>query len=586
MGIVANEEGGVGGGRGGEQKEIVFESLLPMYPFVPGCTIPQYVFKDVEKFSERVAVVDAAQGGDGSQYTYGQVHTLVRKFAAGLKREFGIRKGDVVLVLLPNVAEYSIFFLGIISAGAIFSGSNPAFHASEIQKQVLASDAKLILTSNSLLHKVKDCCHVPIVVTGEEEGSSAAHHGDQELAAAAAAAHSVKKLFEAADGIEGDQHEEDFVSMEDEDVCAMPFSSGTTGVSKGVMITHRNIVSNLTQTLADLERISFADTAKDGDLVVLGLMPFFHIYGISGILCATMRLKGRVIVMPRFSLREFMEVLLKYGITFAPIVPPIILQLVKNPVVDEFDLSRLRLMAVLSAAAPLSTDLQMAFEAKFPGVDVQRAYGLTEHSCVTLSHCGPGHTRVHAKPGSVGFILPGTHLKFIDTDTGSSLPANTVGELCCRGTPTMKGYYKNLQATEATIDKEGWLHTGDVGYIDDDGDIFVVDRVKELIKYKGFQVPPAELEALLITHPLIADAAVVPLPDEEAGEIPAACVVLTQTDAPLSAQEIMHFIASKVATYKQVRRVEFLSSIPKSSSGKILRRLLKDQILSNVQPST
>ncbi len=300
MGIVANEEGGGGGGRGGEQKEIVFESLLPMYPFVPGCTIPEYVFKDVEKFSERVAVVDAAQGGDGRQYTYGQVHTLVRKFAAGLKREFGIRKGDVVLVLLPNVAEYSIFFLGIISAGAIFSGSNPAFHASEIQKQVLASDAKLILTSNSLLHKVKDCCHVPIVVTGEEEGSSAAHHGDQELAAAAAA-HSVKKLFEAADGIEGDQHEEDVVSMEDEDVCAMPFSSGTTGVSKGVMITHRNIVSNLTQTLADLERISFADTAKDGDLVVLGLMPFFHIYGISGILCATMRLKGRVIVMPRYT---------------------------------------------------------------------------------------------------------------------------------------------------------------------------------------------------------------------------------------------------------------------------------------------
>jgi 4-coumarate--CoA ligase len=300
MGIVANEGGG-GGGRGGEQKEIVFESLLPMYPFVPGCTIPQYVFKDVEKFSERVAVVDAAHGGDGRQYTYGQVHTLVRKFAAGLKREFGIQKGDVVLVLLPNVAEYSIFFLGIISAGAIFSGSNPAFHASEIQKQVSASDAKLILTSNSLLHKVKDCCHVPIVVTGEEEGSSAAHHGDQELAAAAAAAHSVKKLFEAADGIEGDQHEEDVVSMEDEDVCAMPFSSGTTGVSKGVMITHRNIVSNLTQTLADLERISFADMAKDGDLVVLGLMPFFHIYGISGILCATMRLKGRVIVMPRYT---------------------------------------------------------------------------------------------------------------------------------------------------------------------------------------------------------------------------------------------------------------------------------------------
>lgn len=375
-----------------------------------------------------------------------------------------------------------------------------------------------------------------------------------------------EKLLEAGDRIRSDVINK---VVQQTDVCALPFSSGTTGLSKGVILTHRNIVANLCSSLFSV------GPELIGKVTILGLIPFFHIYGLTGICCATLRNKGKVVVLPRYELRAFLGALIKHEVNFAPIVPPIILGLVKNPIVDEFDLSKLKLRSVMTAAAPLAPELLSEFEKKFPGIQVQEAYGMTEHSCITLSHGDPSKGHGIAKRNSVGFILPNLEVKFVDPDTGSSLPKNAPGEICVRSQCVMKGYYKNEYETAMTIDKDGWLHTGDVGYIDDDGDVFLVDRIKEIIKYKGYQVAPAEIEGVLLTHPSVEDAAVVGLPDDEAGEIPAACVVINR-DSKVTEEEIMDFVASNVAHYKKVRRLQFVEAIPKSHSGKIMRRLVKE----------
>ncbi|XP_039069035.1 LOW QUALITY PROTEIN: 4-coumarate--CoA ligase-like 1 [Hibiscus syriacus] len=537
-----------------DDNEHVFLSKYPPVSVPDNLTLPEFVLQDAELYADKVAFVEAVLG---KSYTYGEVVRDTRRFAKALS-SLGLRKGHVVLVLLPNIAEYGIVALGIMAAGGVFSGANPASHTEEIMKQANAANAKLIVTNGPNYEKVKDL-EQPVVVLGEERIEGATNWDD---------------LLEAGDraGAGTRSTKEEVLQS---DLCALPFSSGTTGISKGVMLTHRNLVANLCSSLfsVGLDMV--------GEVTTLGLIPFFHIYGITGICCATLRNKGKVVVMNRFDLRTFLNALITHEITFAPIVPPIILALVKNPIVDEFDLSKLKLRAVMTAAAPLAPELLASFENKFPGVQVQEAYGLTEHSCITLTHGNPMKGHHTAKKNSVGFILPNLELKFIDPDTSRSLPKNTPGELCVRSQCVMQGYYKNKEETNRTIDEHGWLHTGDIAYIDDDGDVFIVDRIKELIKYKGFQVAPAELEAILLTHSSVEDAAVVPLPDEEAGEIPAACVVMNP-NAKETERDIMDYVASNVAHYKKVRVLQFVDTIPKSPSGKIMRRLLKDKMIENM----
>ncbi|GAB2280643.1 4-coumarate--CoA ligase-like 1 [Dionaea muscipula] len=548
--------------RDGEE-EYIFRCKYGEVQVPEKVTLPDFVLEDAteELFADKVAFVEAVSG---KECTYGQVARDTKRFAKAL-RSLGLRKGNVVVVVLPNVAEYAIVALGIMAAGGVFSGANPMSHSSEIKHQLDASDAKLIVTNQLIYHKVRDL-GIPVIVMGEERIESAMNW-DELLGAADRGGGTNVEL---ADHCE--------LAVCQSDVCALPFSSGTTGLSKGVMLTHGNIVANLCSTLFSVDRAGPAGPGPGPGLVVLGLMPFFHIYGITGICCATLRNKGKVVVMPRYELRTFMSALVTHEVTFAPIVPPIILALVKNPIVEqEFDLSRLKLHAIMTAAAPLAPDLRSAFQNKFPAVQIQEAYGLTEHSCITLTHGAPNGE--HSKKNSVGFILPNIEVKFIDPDTGRSLPCNTPGEVCVRSPCVMLGYYKNEEETKRTIDSEGWLHTGDIGYVDEDGDLFIVDRIKELIKYKGFQVAPAELEAVLLTHPSVEDAAVVPLPDEEAGEIPAACVVMGRNAKDMSEEDVMKYVASNVSSYKRVRAVYFTDMIPKSPSGKILRRVLRDKIL-------
>ncbi|CAA0823364.1 4-coumarate--CoA ligase-like 1 [Striga hermonthica] len=535
----------------GIDEEIIFRSKYSDVEVPGDLTLPEFVLEDVESYYENVAFVDAITG---KGYTYRQVKRDVHRFSKAL-RSLGLRKGQVVVVLLPNVAEYATVALGIMAAAGVFSGANPNGHASEIQKQVEAADAKLIVTDGSTYHKVKDL-NLPVIIQGEDRVEGTIHWDE---------------LLDAAEKASTAFIDE---KVQQNDLCALPFSSGTTGLSKGVMLTHRNLVANLCSSLFSV------GPELIGQVTILGLIPFFHIYGLTGICCASIRNKGKVVVMQRYELRLFMNAMIGHQVTFAPIVPPIILALVKNPIVDEFDLTKLNLKSIMTAAAPLAPEILYEFEKKFPGVEVQEAYGMTEHSCITLSHADPSKGHSIAKKNSVGFILPNLEVKFVDPDTGISLPDNTPGEICVRSQCVMKGYYKNEHETNLTIDKEGWLHTGDIGYIDEDGDVFLVDRIKELIKYKGFQVAPAELEAILLTHPSVEDAAVVGLPDEEAGEIPAACVVMSK-NAKESEQDMINYVSSNVASYKRVRLLRFVDTIPKSPSGKIMRRLIKETMLNS-----
>ncbi|XP_075512712.1 4-coumarate--CoA ligase-like 1 [Primulina tabacum] len=534
------------------EDEIIFRSKCQPVSVPDDITLPEFVLSNMDLYLDKMAVVDAVTG---KGYTYREVSRDIKRFSKAV-RSLGLRKGRVVVVLLPNVAEYAIIALGIMAAGGVFSGANPSAHASEIQKQVEAADAKLIVTDGLTYHKVKDL-GLPIIIQGEDRVDGTIYWDE---------------LLEAADKANTDAINE---KVEQTDLCALPFSSGTTGLSKGVMLTHRNLVANLCSSLFSV------GPELIGQITILGLIPFFHIYGLTGICCATIRNKGKVVLMRRYELRTFLNALITQEVTFAPIVPPIILGLVKNPIVDEFDLSKLRLRSIMTAAAPLAPEILKEFEKKFPGVEVQEAYGMTEHSCITLTHGDPNKGHGIAKRNSVGFILPNLEVKFIDPETGHSLPKNTPGEICVRSQCVMKGYYKNEYETTLTIDKDGWLHTGDIGYIDDDGDVFLVDRIKELVKYKGFQVAPAELEAILLTHPSVEDAAVVGLPDEESGEIPAASVVLN-SKAKESEEDIMNYVSSNVAGYKRVRVLQFVDSIPKSPSGKIMRRIIKENMIKNI----
>ncbi|KAJ1441444.1 AMP-dependent synthetase/ligase [Sesbania bispinosa] len=536
------------------EEEHVFRSQYSPVPIPDNVTLPEFVLQHAELYADKVAFVDAVTG---KGITYNEVVRDTQRFSKAL-RSLGLRKGQVVIVVLPNVVEYAIVALGIMAAGGVFSGANPASHVSEIKKQAESADAKLIVTNSTNYEKVKGL-ELPIIVLGDELVGDAMNWN---------------KLLEAADKAGDDVMKE---PIQQNDLCAMPFSSGTTGMSKGVMLTHRNLVANLCSTLFGV------GPEMIGQVTTLGLIPFFHIYGITGICCATLRSKGKVVVMGRFELKTFLNALITHEVTFAPIVPPIILGLVKNPIVDEFDLTKLKLQAIMTAAAPLAPELLVAFEHKFPGVVVQEAYGLTEHSCITLTHAQNGLRNPHKN--SVGFILPNLEVKFVDPDTGRSLPRNTPGELCVRSQCVMQGYYKQVDETAQTIDKNGWLHTGDIGFIDDEENVFIVDRIKELIKYKGFQVAPAELEAILLSHSSVEDAAVVSLPDEEAGEIPAASVVLCP-GARECEEDIMNYVASNAAHYKKVRVVHFVEAIPKSPSGKIMRRLIKERMVEKMKANS
>src|SRR5438270_373116 len=300
-------------------------------------------------------------------------------------------------------------------------------------------------------------------------------------------------------------------------------------------------------------------------LGVITVLPFYHIYGLTVLLNISLHRGDTAITMPRFDLEQFLQLMQQHAVTRAYLVPPIVLALAKHPLVEKFNLSSLR--SINSGAAPLGDNVEQACGDRL-NCFVAQGYGLTETSpVVSTTPIDPAVRR----PGSAGLLIPNTECKVVDPASGAELDASQQGEVCVRGPQVMKGYLNQPAATAAMLEPDGWLHTGDIGMVDEDGYLFIVDRLKELIKYKWFQVAPAELEGLLLKHPAVADAAAISQPDAEAGEVPKAFVVMKGSATP---EELMAYVNGQVAPFKKIRQLEVVSEIPKSPAGKILRRTL------------
>jgi acyl-CoA synthetase (AMP-forming)/AMP-acid ligase II len=515
---------------------MIHQSPYPSFS-IPPVTVPDFVLAQAERFGEHPAFIDAATD---RSLSFAELARGVPRLAAGLASR-GFRPGDVFAILAPNVIEYPLAYLGAARAGGTVSTLNPLATEDEATALLREAGARYLLTVPSLLDKAiaaaKRAGVEEVLVLGDAPGATP-------FAALFSSGPVPTLAIDPA-----------------RDLVSLPFSSGTSGRPKGVMLTHSNL---LAQVLA-IDAVARVPAGGERVMVVL---PYFHIYGLAVILLVHLWKGNTQVVMSRFDLEPFLEAMARHRITWAPLVPPIMLAMAKHPAVDRYDLSALRV--VMSGAAPLGGDVESAAASRLKCLVVQ-GYGMTELS--GASHLTPfDATRV--KRGSVGFTTPNLEVRLVDPETGRDLGTKERGELWIRGPTVMRGYLNQPEATAATLVDGGWLRTGDVAYVDGDGYFYIVDRLKELIKYKGYQVAPADLEALLVTHPAIADAAVIPSADDEAGEVPKAFVVLRQ---PLEPEAIMAFVAERVAPYEKVRRVEVVDAIPKSPSGKILRRLLVER---------
>ena len=506
-----------------------------------------FVLAAAGRYPDRPAVVDAVSG---RRLSYGALCADVERFAGGLA-ELGIGKGDVVAIVLPNLPEYPVAFLATARAGAASTTLNPAYTGREIATQLADSRASVVVTIPECVDKVRAASGpgVRLVVLGEAVGDAVGY--DDLLRAA-----------EPAAAVDIDPAQ---------DLAAVPYSSGTTGLPKGVMLTHRNLIANAVQC---------APFYTGDDDVALAIAPFFHIMGMAVLMIAGLSRGTTLITMPRVDFEQCLRAIERYRVTTTVVPPPVVVALGKHPSVDHHDLSSLRL--VTSGGAPLGAETQQACANRL-GCRTAQGWGMTE--IAGAGAVSPPPDLGADQPGTVGWCVAGAEMRIVDPTTGSDVGLGEAGELWFRGPNVMKGYLHNPQATAATLTHDAWCRTGDVARIDHDGFVSIVDRLKELIKYKAYHVAPAELEAVLISHPLISDAAVVASPDEEAGEVPKAFLVVNDAaDPERVAEEALAYLAERVAPYKRVRRYEILEAIPRTPSGKIVRRGLIERERSAPQP--
>lgn len=508
-------------------------------PEVPDVGLAEFVLRRAGELGDKPALIDAPSG---RTLTYRQLEESVRRAAAGLAAR-GFNAGDVLALHAPNLPEYAVVALAVAARGGAVTTANPLYTADELARQLTDSGASLLVT-------------VPPFLDTARAAAQSAGVDDVLVLGTAPEATSFASILDPDGADPSSTH------VDPDAVVALLYSSGTTGLPKGVELTHRSVITNILQVQETL--------ALDEQDTVVAVAPFFHTLGFTILLCQPLAHGSTVVSLPRFELEGFLGAIQSHRATASIVVPPIALALARHPMVENYDLSSLRFLGC--GAAPLSAELEQECADRL-GCPVQQGYGMTESTAgiAISSMVEPERNR----RGQAGVLLPGIEARVVDPGSGADRGSEGTGELWLRGPQLMRGYRNQPEATAATIDADGWLHSGDIGRIDREGRVFVTDRLKELIKYKGFQVAPAELEGLIETHVAVADVAVVGAPDEEAGEIPVAFIVARDeiTDA-----ELLAWVAERVAPHKRIRRVERVGVIPRSPSGKILRRELRTSL--------
>ncbi|EXJ92466.1 hypothetical protein A1O3_01017 [Capronia epimyces CBS 606.96] len=583
-------------------------SQYPEIP-LPEIDINTFLFERVDRTypDSQILFRDAATD---RAYTYEQIKTLAEDFGRGLVHHLNWKKGDVLATVAANAIETPSITLGALRAGGIVSPANPGYTKAELAYQLQDSGAKAVVTNRVALQNVKDACRqigIPEhnIILLEEDDHSHSHHHHQDRPGQGQGQGQIrswKSLLVAQRT--GTAAERPVAISPKTDLAFLVYSSGTTGRPKGVKLSHYNITSNILQLqIGEQENVTWNGSKTSPGIpgangqpdVVLSSLPFFHIYGLTVLVLNPIYTGTTSIVMSKFSIETFCEMIQRHKVTYAYVVPPILVLLSKHPCIPNYDLSSIRMMN--SGAAPLTEELVKGLY-KRTGVRVKQGYGMSETSPSAFFQRWEDWLTT---AGSAGWLIPNMQVQFravpeaegegesssSDEEEAKELPAGETGEVYLKGPNIFLGYHNNDVATRSCLSADGWFRTGDVGHLDNQGNLFITDRVKELIKYKGFQVPPAELEGYLIDHPSVGDVAVIGFDSKVlATECPRAYVVLANGSAKSASTEqrraILSWLNQRVANHKKLRGgLEFVDSIPKSASGKILRRVLKAQAKEN-----
>ncbi|KAK4037206.1 hypothetical protein OUZ56_029246 [Daphnia magna] len=516
-------------------------------------TLTQKFFESAVRWPDKIAL---ECGITGRRYTYNTMSQAVRRFGSALTR-MGFSKGDVMGLVSPNVPEFSIAVFGAAGVGMPVALVNPTYPADEIARQMTLVEATCLFGVSEMAETLKAVAQLcptirRIVLLGPSQDGCVSYQDMMQDS--------------------GDLFNDNIKIDIDNDIFILPHSSGTSGLPKNVMLTHSSVGKNIQQYLQSEGTNNRPATATHQETYI-GLLPFFHSYGMVGLLLSAVESGAKLVTLPRFDVPSFLKAIDDHQPTYLHLVPPLVSLLTNLPELKAKSYSRVH--TIFCGAAPLGAPLAIKLLERFTHpVSFQEAYGLTEMSPGVMM--GPLGNK---KLGSCGSLLSRTQAKIVDLETGQrTLGPHEDGELYVFGPQAMKGYYKNQQATDEMIGADGWLRTGDIGHYDEDGHFFIVDRLKELIKVKGFQVAPAELEEVLTTHPAIKEAAVIGIPDERAGELPRAYVVKKPGMESVSECDIHAFINAKVSAHKQMKGgIQFCDSVPRNTMGKILRKELRVQ---------
>ncbi|KAI9087611.1 hypothetical protein K1719_030481 [Acacia pycnantha] len=529
-----------------------FHSLRPDVPLPPPSqplSITDYALSLIPPTASSTTVlIDSAAD---RRISYSLFLQQIKNLASSLASLTPLSKGHVAFILSPASLHIPVLYYSLLSLGVTISPANPMGSESEVAHQVELAQPVIAFATSSTAHKIPKLRYDTVIIDSPQflsmiNGTSGSGNADNR---------GVRRVL-----------------ISQSEPAAILFSSGTTGRVKGVLLTHSNLIA-LIGGFYHLRHL-LDSPENEPDPVSLFTLPLFHVFGFF-MLIRAISMGETLVLMQRFDFEGMLKAVERYKITYMPVSPPLIVALAKSESVKNYDLSSMTLLGC--GGAPLGKEVAENFHARFPDVEIVQGYGLTESGGGATRMIGPEEAKRH---GSVGRLAENMEAKIVDPVTGESLPPGQRGELWLKGPTIMKGYVRNEEATAETLDPEGWLKTGDLCYFDSDGFLYIVDRLKELIKYKAYQVPPAELEHILHTHPDIADAAVVPYPDEEAGQVPMAFVV-RKPGSNINADKVMDFVAKQVAPYKKIRRVAFINAIPKNPAGKILRRELVDSALSS-----